>query len=191
MDILFIGDSIIEGSIGVNFLTTIEREKPELHVLNYGLNGDTIPGIRRRLLHILRQGHQFDCIVIEGGHNDLLMSSWMRSEDGQAGSLAKLLEDTVREVRWIHKGDLVLVTLSCLGEDLDCEPNQQRRLLNKAISELGIKYGCKVADVGKAFDEELRRKDREDNFLHLTIDGVHVNKKGAALYAREILKCLS
>lgn len=189
MDILFIGDSIIEGSIGVNFLPIIERGKPQLNLLNHGLNGDTIPGIRMRLLQILSQGHEFASIIMEGGHNDLLMSSWM-GEDEQVGRLAKLLEETIREVKTVHKGDLVLTTLSCLGEDLESEPNRQRQLLNRAITELGKKYECKVADVGKAFDDELRGKDEEDHFLHLTIDGVHINKKGAALYAREIVKCL-
>lgn len=190
MDILFIGDSIIEGSIGVNFLAIIAREKPELNLLNYGLNGDTLPGIRMRLLQILRQGHQFAAIVIEGGHNDLLMSSWMYSENEQAAGLAKHLEETIRQVKRWHHGDLVLATLSCLGEDLDSEANRQRRLLNKAIVELGKKYGCKIADVGKAFDEELQGKGGENDYLYLTIDGVHINKKGAALYAQEILKCL-
>jgi lysophospholipase L1-like esterase len=190
MDILFIGDSIIEGSIGVNFLPIIAREKPELNLLNYGLNGDTLPGIRMRLLQILRQGQQFDCILMEGGHNDLLMSSWMHEGDGQVEQLAQLLEKTIREVKAVHKGQLVLATLSCLGEDLESEPNRQRRILNQAIIELGKKHQCKIADVGKAFDEELRVKDEEDDFLHLTIDGVHINKKGAALYAGEIIKCL-
>ncbi len=190
MDILFIGDSIIEGSIGVNFLPIIERGRPELNLLNYGLNGDTLPGIRMRLLQILGQGHQFSSIIMEGGHNDLLISSWMRQEDGQVGQLAKLLGKTVSEVKAVHKGDLVLTTLSCLGEDLETEPNQQRQILNQAIIELGKKFDCRVADVGKAFDDELRGKDEDDDFLYLTIDGVHINKKGATLYAREIIKCL-
>ena len=190
MDILFIGDSLVEGSIGVNFLPLIKKEKPNLTLLNQGINGDTLPGISRRLLHILKREHRYASIVIEGGHNDLLMSSWLKQEEGQVLELTRLLEETLRQVKAMYQGDVVLTTLSCLGEELAAEPNQKRQQLNSAIKELGRRYGCKVADVGHAFDEELRGGEQGDDFLHLTTDGVHINKKGAALYAREILKCL-
>ncbi len=72
--ILFIGDSITEGKIGVGYVDIIQRNFPEFQCQNYGRGGDTLSGIFTRLFKILKAAHQdYSIIVIEAGHNDLFL----------------------------------------------------------------------------------------------------------------------
>lgn len=191
MKALFIGDSIIEGSIGVNFTDIIERQNPGITVLNHGIPGDTLPGISRRLLRLVAGEENFDLILLEGGHNDILMAPWFGRE-GPAGiveELGGILDNTLEQVKLNFQGKVIITTLSCLGEDLEGEENLIRARFNKVIRDLAAKHGCTVADVGKAFDEVLRKRQGRGG-LFLTIDGVHINSRGAELYAREIGRSL-
>jgi len=189
MRALFIGDSIVEGSIGASFTDIIERERPHVVIENHGIPGDTLPGICRRLLRRLEREAGYDCILLEGGHNDICMAGWFSREGDAADDLAGILDRALVQVRHIYKGKLVLATLSCLGEDLDAAENRIRSRLNGRIFDLAAKYGCRVADVGGAFDQVLAGREGGGRLL-LTIDGVHLNAKGAEIYAREIGRCL-
>ena len=72
--ILFIGDSITEGKIGIGYVDIIQQYFPEFQCKNYGRGGDTISGIFTRLLKILKTSTEnYDIIVIEAGHNDLFL----------------------------------------------------------------------------------------------------------------------
>ncbi len=126
-----------------------------------------------------------------------------------------LLEETLVQVKEFFTGNIILTTLSCLGEDLSSELNLKRKEINETIKRVGNKYSCCIADVSKGFDDELTgkntRDDLEETFLnpelinadaagfvnktesplfYLTIDGCHINQKGADIYFREIKKCL-
>ena len=72
--ILFIGDSITEGQIGIGYVDIIQHYFPEFQCKNYGRGGDTISGIFKRLLKILKtHTENYDIIVIEAGHNDIFL----------------------------------------------------------------------------------------------------------------------
>jgi lysophospholipase L1-like esterase len=189
MKVLFIGDSIVEGSIGADFTGIIARERPHVMIDNHGIPGDTLPGICRRLLQQLAREPGYDCILLEGGHNDICMTGWFPGEGDAAARLAGILDRALQQVRHTYRGRLVLATLSCLGEDLEGAENRIRARLNRQIFDLAPRYGCRVADVGGAFDEVLAERE-EDGRLRLTIDGVHLNARGAEIYAQVIGRCL-
>ena len=187
--VLFIGDSIVEGSIGESFTDIMERQNPGIFILNHGVPGDMLRGICRRLLSLLEEEVDFEGILLEGGHNDILMRDWFFQDDSAdvAEELSRILDATLVKVKEKFKGPVVLATLSCLGEDLEEEANRVRSRLNRRIMELAGKHGCQVADVGRAFDQELINRQGMGGF-YLTMDGVHLNRRGAELYAREIGK---
>ncbi|MDT8297930.1 MAG: GDSL-type esterase/lipase family protein [Spirochaetaceae bacterium] len=108
---------------------------------------------------------------------------------------------------------VIAVTIPPLGEDLASQRNQARRNLNDQIRGMADAGGARLADVAAAFESELagievpsewffgkpadfisdvRRVRREkgaaamseERGLYLTMDGAHLNERGAALMGR-------
>ncbi|UMZ74279.1 SGNH/GDSL hydrolase family protein [Natranaerofaba carboxydovora] len=227
--ILFIGDSITEGNTGESYLKIIKEKlgEEEYEIYNHGMGGDTLLGVKNRLIDIISRDGDFDIIVIEVGHNDIVLPylekndpTWQRGvqmlkEEGivpayEASKFEENLDNTFRLLKDNHRGKVIMTTLSCLGEDLESELNQQRKKFNEIIHRKAKEYGFYIADVGSAFDEELMdkqdsviKKELVNTFLnppstglvgdgvgsfYLTLDGVHINRKGAEIYAEEIMK---
>jgi len=110
-------------------------------------------------------------------------------------------------------------TTSCCGERLSSPPNRQIARLNGVIKGVAADCGAAVADVWQAFVDELaplpqpsayvagellftvmdRRRLRttspdeisQRRRLHLTFDGIHLNSRGADLWAKTILAALA
>ena len=224
--ILFIGDSITEGKIGVGYVDIIQHNFPEFQCKNYGRGGDTVSGVFTRLLKILKtHTEKYDIVVIEAGHNDLFLPyvkmKWKFTSIRKVTPLSKikdLYDNGLRAVSQHTKAKIIVTTLSCLGEDVSSSINQKRRSVNAQIKEVGAKYGAYVAEVSLFFDKILRkcissytlidhplnlvldyfrskRINGADNIskkrgLVLTIDGGHLNSKGAIIYAREISRII-
>ncbi len=226
MKVLVIGDSITQGRIGVNYVTLLEQDFPSVTFTNMGLGGDTLVGISKRLLKVLEK-RSFDVIIIEAGHNDLLIPAmkeltprlqlyahWFEVRGStptlDATTFEAVYRETVIEVLKLSSAPIILTTLSCLGESLDTSVNAQRAAYNGAIRSIAHRYQCILADVGAGFDDFLLGQESSDCFLgqfldvvrtltpeganklssdrtlSLTIDGVHINQAGAALYAKLI-----
>jgi len=225
--ILFIGDSITEGKIGIGYVDIIQHYFPEFQCKNYGRGGDTISGIFTRLLKILKtHTENYDIIVIEAGHNDLFLpyvkKKWNFISIRKVTPLNKIKDFYDKGLRTISlhsKAKIIITTLSCLGEDINSPINQKRRLVNAQIKEVGSKHGAYIADVSPFFDKILRKstsgynlmdhplnllldyfRSKRMNYvekisrkrkLMLTIDGGHLNSKGAIIYAKEISRILN
>lgn len=113
----------------------------------------------------------------------------------------------------------LLTTVTCLGEDNGSDLNARRRDYNRAIRLLARERGVPLADTGKAFDEVLDKLDAPSGYLMdelsgmvldpircitargidklsgrrglaLTIDGVHLNRLGARLFAQTVYRSL-
>ena len=128
-------------------------------------------------------------------------------------------DNGLRTVSLHSKAKMVLTTLSCLGEDINSLINQKRRLVNSQIKEVGSKHKAYIADVSPFFDKILRKSISSYNLMNhplnipldyfrskrmnwvekisrkrglmLTIDGGHLNSKGAMIYAKEISRILN
>ena len=224
--ILFIGDSITEGIIGIDYVDIIQQNFPEFQCINFGRGGDTISKIFTRLLKILKtHAEKYDIIVIEAGHNDLFLPYVKRKWDfinirkvTPLNKIKDIYDNGLRDVNLHTNAKIIVTTLSCLGEDFGSSINHKRRLLNKQIEKIGSKHGAYIADVSSVFDKILRKSFSDYNFvdhplnlvldyfrskrmnwvekisrkrrLVLTIDGGHLNSKGAIIYAREISRLL-
>ena len=225
-NILLNGDSITEGKIGIGYVGIIQHRFPEFHCKNYGRGGDTISGVFTRLSRLLKTCTEtYDIIVIEAGHNDLFLPyvkrKWNFTSIRKVTPLHKIkdfYDNGLRTIKIHSKAQIILTTLSCLGEDISSPLNQKRRLVNDQIKEVGSKHGAYIADVSSSFDKILRKSISSYNLMDhplnlffdyfrskrinwvekisrkrqlvLTIDGGHLNSKGAIIYAREISRIL-
>lgn len=126
----------------------------------------------------------------------------------QFGELYRgLLESTRRSARTIA------CTLTCLGEDLGSDLNARRSQHSAAIMAAAAATDSPVADLGRAFDTALESVAEPSSYLlddhsrlfreamttaagadalsrrrglRLTVDGVHLNRRGAATVAAAI-----
>jgi len=130
----------------------------------------------------------------------------------------KVLQDRLREIQSRTSSQIILTTMGCLGENLDSKLNQDGNYINKQIKEVASELSLKIADVSSEFEKALAQGDSssyllESDFnllldllfakifnwsgmtskrrgLGLTIDGGHLNKKGAEIYAKVICEQL-
>jgi lysophospholipase L1-like esterase len=180
MRVLFIGDSIIRGSVGVNWVNDITG--PVKTIANRGVNGDTLARINQRLYAILRKDASFDAVVFCGGANDILIpylsSKGFLFKAAQKYLLRKgyspcrTMEEfeygytkAIKLIRRYCKAEIILLTLGRMNERAEFVLNHQRAAVNLLIRRLAMREGCRLADAGKRIDEYLNDKSTRDYFL--------------------------
>ncbi|MBL7709535.1 MAG: hypothetical protein JNJ86_10710 [Chitinophagaceae bacterium] len=231
MRILFVGDSIIKGSLGVNWVKQLAEDHPEWTIINSGKNGDTLVKVAERLEQILIEDADYDVIVLLSGYNDILLPSLHErgfffrlagehlAKKGYAplpdpGSFEKKLLETIDKTRAKSKAALILMTLGCMNETNIFALNHKRKKINDVIRDIAGRKNCLLADTGALIDGCLQQfrtsnyflegffrvnlfdkilcllgnPDRlsEQRKLHLTIDGLHLNNRGAGIFRKEV-----
>jgi len=230
MKILFIGDSLIKGSVGVNWVKRLAVKNPEWSVEIAGINGETLNKIKQRLDKKL-ENNNYDVIFFEAGINDLLIPAMAGKgflfRQAQKYLLAKkydplcepaAFEKTFRQaisdIKKKTSATIILTTLSSINESLEFSLNKKRCAYNHIIRDVAIETGCSLVDAGALFDGYLRRCRTKDYLLesffnttfydkfqcsflgcsdylskkrklHLTVDGLHLNTRGAIIYRDE------
>ena len=230
MKILFIGDNLIKGSVGVNWVKRLAVKNPEWSVENAGVNGDTLIKIKQRLNKKL-ENNNYDVIFFEAGVNDLLIPAMAgksflfrqaqkyllaKKYDplSEPAAFEKMFRQAISDIKKKTSATIVLTTLSCINESLEFSLNKKRYAYNHIIREVAIETGCGLVDAGALFDGYLRRCRTKDYLLesffnttfydkfqcsflgcsdyisknrklHLTVDGLHLNTRGAIIYRDE------
>ncbi|MBF4691841.1 SGNH/GDSL hydrolase family protein [Fusibacter ferrireducens] len=238
MRILVVGDSISEGITGVSYLEKLKQLMADCEFVNLGLGGDTIIGIGNRILEHLKGDANYDIIIVEAGHNDILLPI-LEEEEFLFKMTAFTLRtrgsipikdpeifkgtylSTLRAIRKLSNARLFVSTLSCINEDLTAISNIKRTLYNQKIRKLVDEFNTStsivdeqvtIIEIAEAFDHYLKAqsqtsylldsyfsafiKDAHNHItetaadalsrergLNLTIDGVHLNSKGAHIYS--------
>jgi lysophospholipase L1-like esterase len=229
MQILFIGDSITNGRLGASFYRLLRKDFPTFHLRNLGVDGDTFSNISRRLFEELERNTDYDCIVLQGGYNDIFLPYFTKKGKlfefalrqqlrkglvplNDAVAFEQHLRNTVRTLKTVYQGKIVLVTLGCINEYQPFELNAKRRRYNSVIRQIAKEETIALADCGRQIDHTLETLPRQDYFLKsfwhvtildrivsclntgpdflsnrrglsLTIDGVHLNTRGAKIFA--------
>jgi lysophospholipase L1-like esterase len=231
MKILFIGDSLIKGSVGVNWVKRLAIKNPGWNVESEGVFGETLMKLKQRLDKKLRVSTDYDIIFFGAGINDLLIPALgkkgflfrqaqkyllaKRSDpQNELDAFEKTFRGVVSDIKSKTNATIILATLSCINESLESPVNQKRCAYNHIIRDVAIETGCSLVDAGALFDGYLRRCRTRDylleNFLntaiydkfqcsilgcsdylskkrklHLTVDGLHLNTRGAKIYRDE------
>ncbi|MEI6089926.1 MAG: SGNH/GDSL hydrolase family protein [bacterium] len=229
MKILFIGDSITSGKLGASFVKLIARSDAKIRITNLGNDGETLNIIVDRLLNHLEAKSDYDYLVFQGGYNDIILPYFREKghifsrvyeqqiKNGfipmtNSNQFSEFLKTNILRIKRLFKGKIILLTIGCVGEDLNSKLNLQRNEFNEIIRNVAAEENIILADTQAEFDRFLSGKAHSsyclDNLwaviwwdklhkdpdklskkrkLFLTIDGVHLNKKGAAIFADCIL----
>lgn len=143
---------------------------------------------------------------------------WQQMPAKDLDEFAAAYRALIDKARSLADARVVACTVSPIGETLTTPVNQQVARVNGTIKHVAVHAGVPVADVWQAFVEELaplpkrsrylprewltRWLDRErlrrgsaDSIarrrrLHLTLDGLHLNSRGADLWAATVLRAL-
>ena len=230
--VLFAGDSITRGNLGIGYLPLLAERFPDYELVNLGQDGDTLFGIQNRTLRHLKETGGYDLVVIAAGHNDIILSSFLRQSRIRRSIARRLVKNGsvpapdcdsfvsryrsfLESVGSIADSQIVMTTMSCINEDPASGTAQQRHRYNCGIRALSEQTDVPIADVGRAFDRALEERSCRDycmknllslrtfdkwrskthgrvdmlsrsRHLNLTIDGVHLNSRGAEIYANTI-----
>jgi len=234
--VLIIGDSITEGITGINYIELLEENYPEIEFVNLGLGGDTLIGVSNRLIEYLKKDHQFDGLVIEAGHNDILIPhleelnlpykltalSFLNRGSfpiEEPEVFYKQYETLIKYLKDNFSFKIFVTTLSCINESLAAWTNLKRHMYNEKVTKLANIYNIELIDVADLFDAYLTVNPSndyllenyfraflvdskliktpdylqdlsEERHLNLTIDGVHLNQKGAEIYKNAFSEAL-
>lgn len=233
MKILCIGDSLVRGTTGVDWIASLARRRPTWTIENAGKDGDTLTRIAHRLDICLTKSNDYQSIFLQAGINDILIpalahKSWLFRAANK--SLLRKgyhpiedpidFETTYREaislIQERTSAQVILSTLACLNECPPAELNARRDAYNEIIRDIAWDMNCQLADVALRFDNALAGKLTRNYFiehfcntawldsiycslrdadalsrrrhLYLTIDGVHLNSRGAQLFRDEVDK---
>jgi lysophospholipase L1-like esterase len=180
--VLITGDSITRGVPGFGYIPLLRRRLPETKFYPRGVGGDTLIGIGNRLLLHLDKRNDYDAIVIEAGHNDIILPTFIdKSPFWQTtynflvkrGSVpienpvvfGEQLGFTIRQIRRLTSSPVCLTTLSCMTEQFDHPLNLLRHQYNEQIRSVAESTSCHVAEVAALFDSRMKTFNGNDRFL--------------------------
>lgn len=197
------GDTVI--GVQSRLEDALREDNPDLLLIQVGANDFLLPEMAAR-------GGSWTAFVDQMTARGSLPSSG-------AGDFAEKYADLIETASSWGINRIVCVTIPPTGEDLTSERNRVRRDYNRLILKAAADAGVELADAAKEFEEILIpvdtsdwffgepgdftadvrrvRRDRgsmnlaEERGLYLTMDGAHLNEKGAELMANIITKVIS
>lgn len=172
MRILFIGDSLVKGSVGVNWVKIFASKHKNWVIENAGKN-DTLTMIHRRLMKKLDE-KEYDIIFLCAGVNDILIPEflqkgyWFRNAgkyllkkgarpQQDVAAFGKHYRQCINDIQRKTNAPIIVSTMGCINEDLDAELNKKRCAYNKIIREIAREEELGLVDAGALFDGYLRR----------------------------------
>jgi lysophospholipase L1-like esterase len=236
LKLLFIGDSITRGRLGVSYVDIVQKRFPSYEITNLGRDGETINLVFLRLFEHLKKTNDYDYIFFAGGLVDAVFPSflekgkmfefayWVQEKKGiiaKSNSIDfyEYYKSNIIDLKSICSANIVLVTLNCCNEKLDYKYNLVRDQFNAEIKKIVAEEKLFLADAAKEVNQYLSGKNQRqysfENFwtvtytdklftlfnsgadwlsqlrkLHTTIDGIHLNSKGAELFAKSVIEVL-
>ncbi|RYY53775.1 MAG: hypothetical protein EOO09_16825 [Chitinophagaceae bacterium] len=175
MRVLFIGDSITNGSRGVSFTKLVRVSDRSLTIVNKGVNGEPLYNIADRLIRLLKKDAAFDHIIIQAGINDLLLPElekrgglfkWSVGRERKHDTrplddpqkFRTLYTVLLKEIRHYSKAKVTLVNISRINEEASPQFLALQRSFNEVIADLAGQANYRLADVSGAFEEILSKQ---------------------------------
>lgn len=220
MKIVFFGDSLTQGTLGVDYVDKVAKMLRGHHFVNSGVNGDTSLNLYRRIEQDVI-AHQPDGVLILIGINDamsyaepgirLYFRVMKRIAGGQVSPISfrenmralitRLLADQVQV--WvvlppIESRPLAVETLRQMNDSATevCREfdipvlNLMNRLTPAQVPERPPFSLLKAASVNWRASVDSYERFREAGGYTYTFDGIHLTEKGAQVFAEEITRFL-
>ncbi len=208
MKIACIGDSLTEGRPGVSFFNILKKKYPDIKFVNLGKAGETVKSLHTRLSKN-KLDQDYDLAFLWIGVNDIysrLLKVQAQPITRNSEEFREFYEHVLELVMQSSK-KVVVVSPALIGENINSS-NRGLLNLSMIIKEMSQEHkNTTFIDLHQAFTERLenlrttdylstsvgrlvkdvffyrspRRVDRlaEERGLHLTLDGIHLNSKGA------------
>ncbi|MDW0117714.1 GDSL-type esterase/lipase family protein [Sporosarcina thermotolerans] len=220
MKVGLVGDSLTEGRPGVSFSKILQKQYPHLTFDNLGKPGETVRSLHDRLIKTPIDSDYdliFLWIGVNDVYSKLLkVQAQPVSRDLEE---FKDVFQKVVEVVLHSSKQVVTVSPALAGENLNSKPTNDLEVLTEAIQLISSNYPqVEFLDLQSVFREHLKkvtssdylntkvmrvmidalfykdpiRIDRLSNKrgLHYTLDGIHLNSRGAALVAEEYARLI-
>ena len=181
MRIIFIGDSLTEGSLGVSFVEILKKKFPNYNLINYGKNGDTVVSLFNRLKK-LYLSEDNDIAFLWIGTNDvfveisqsfkvtksLFFQPWSKGQKefyNYYRELLLLLEKKAKKI--------FTVSPLFIGEDVTNKWNKKLDQLSRIISQLSEEFtSVDFIDIRKKFISQLESQKVVSKFIQKSFLGV-------------------
>ncbi|MBH0171583.1 SGNH/GDSL hydrolase family protein [Fictibacillus sp. 18YEL24] len=214
MRIGLIGDSLTEGRPGVSFFKLLQKQYPRMTFVNLGKPGESVKSLHSRLTKKKLEAFDlaFLWIGVNDVYSKLLsVQAQPVAEDHEEfkAYYQKNLECVLSSSKVV-----ITVTPAIVGEDLNNVSNQEIKQLNTLITSIAHKHtNVSILNLHTVFENHLssikssdyistkvltvmkdvlfyKKTSRIDQLskkrgLHLTLDGIHLNSKGAQIVADE------
>lgn len=215
MKIACIGDSLTEGRPGVSFFKLLTTKHPHIEFDNLGKPGETVKSLHTRLEKSKLATFydlSFLWIGVNDVYTKLLKvqaqpvtKDHQEFRDYYVNCLKMILASS---------NHVVLVTPALIGETIKNTPNKELKELSSIIQSISSKYAnVSFLNMQEVFEQHLEQVNSSDYMntnvirvmkdvllyknplridrlskkrgLHLTLDGIHLNSKGAELVVEE------
>lgn len=215
MKIACIGDSLTEGRPGVSFFKLLTTKHPHIEFDNLGKPGETVKSLHTRLEKSKLATFydlSFLWIGVNDVYTKLLKvqaqpvtKDHQEYRDYYVNCLKMILASS---------NHVVLVTPALIGETIKNTPNKELKELSSIIQSISSKYAnVSFLNMQEVFEQHLEQVNSSDYMntnvirvmkdvllyknplridrlskkrgLHLTLDGIHLNSKGAELVVEE------
>lgn len=222
------GDSITVGSPGKSYIKYLKNKN---EYLNYGKGGDTLLGVTNRIEKFLLDS-SCNKFIIEIGANDILLpflknhsKKWIpvvNSKERLGSIITVNKEDFIKNYEkllcLLKDKEIKVVTMPCLGENLESQLNKKVDEYNEMIKNLCSNYRINLIDFNLWQKQIIKSSGNFSNYfiqknpfyvtldsllttylnftaliskkrnLLLTVDGVHLNEYAAKGLANLIEK---
>jgi lysophospholipase L1-like esterase len=198
--VVFFGDSITQAAVNPGgYIDILNKElkkrgkAEDYELIGAGISGNKVPDLQKRLEKDVLSKNP-DIVFVYIGINDVWHFTHP-STNGQGTPIEKYEEGLMEVVNNIKASGakVVVCTPSVIGEKHDGTNNQDQMLDEyAAVSRKVAKAtNSKLCDLRKAFLQHLKKNNTANTDKNiLTTDGVHLNEKGNAFVASEMLKYL-
>ncbi len=188
--IAFIGDSITAAPDG--YVKVFEHMMGamwpgmRLDYINAGVSGNKVTDVLERIGDVIAQDP--DWITLSIGINDV----WHGVNGTPIDRFTDCYDEVVRRLQNQTVAQVVLLTTTVIGENLESEANRKLIPYNDFIRETARKRGALLAPMNEEFHKAISgwRKAAGDDDLRFTIDGVHMNPIGNCLMAVTLMRSL-
>ncbi|MFJ7734683.1 SGNH/GDSL hydrolase family protein [Lysinibacillus sp. NPDC097231] len=215
MKIACIGDSLTEGRPGVSFFKLLTTKHQHIEFDNLGKPGETVKSLHIRLEKSKLDSYYdliFLWIGVNDVYSKLLKVQAQPVTKNHLEFKANYLN--VLEMILGSAKHIVLVSPAIVGEEMENAPNVELKDLSSIIQSISSKYAnVSFLNMQEVFENHLENVNSSDYLntnvmrvmkdvlfyknplrinrlsqkrgLHLTLDGIHLNSKGAAIVAEE------
>lgn len=172
--VLFIGASLTVAIPGTSFTDIVKKDYPDNKYVVKGFPGAPLQEIMDKLLITLNRNPNFDVIIIDAGHNDIILP-FLKQKPGlhilsknkkttNLDNFAEVFKDNLEKVKNRTNAKIFLLNLGCLGENLESDLNKQREYINEQIKIVSSDLDLSVLNVAEEFERVLSDQ-KSDYFL--------------------------